>query len=361
MELSFPKSSRVASRASRLVSQEVEKEQMTTDISGQKCLESLKSLSQGGLLAKMCEALLVSKTAWYSRQCALTWKVKVTKYKRSIFQLSASAHRTKENEFGLWRTPDAVSGGSNLPGIQKALDQGHLKRPSGQQIQVRLQDQVKEPRLWPTPKVSGQENLDTLIKRKGLRQATQHNLTAAAQMWPTPTQGMWKQDVNDKGEYAKRIQKKGNQIMLPAAVKLWPTPRAKEPGRTTKGYGRGLAELVEGKEQLEPKKMWPTPTTMDHVKRKGMRPSRAATNRKTGYLSEMVMMWPTPTVNDSKNNAGPSQFKRKGTNLNVAVAKAGETSGTLNPTWVEWLMGYPAEYTDLKDWETLSSRKSRKK
>jgi hypothetical protein len=252
--------------------------------------------------------------------------VKVTKYKRSIFQLSASAHRTKENEFGLWRTPDAVSGGSNLPGIQKALDQGHLKRPSGQQIQVRLQDQVKEPRLWPTPKVSGQENLDTLIKRKGLRQATQHNLTAAAQMWPTPTQGMWKQDVNDKGEYAKRIQKKGNQIMLPAAVKLWPTPRAKEPGRTTKGYGRGLAELVEGKEQLESKKMWPT-----------------------------------PTVNDSKNNAGPSQFKRKGTNLNVAVAKAGETSGTLNPTWVEWLMGYPAEYTDLKDWETLSSRKSRKK
>ena len=35
--------------------------------------------------------------------------------------------------------------------------------------------------------------------------------------------------------------------------------------------------------------------------------------------------------------------------------------GTLNPTWVEWLMGYPAGYTDLKDWEILSSRKSRKK
>ena len=31
------------------------------------------------------------------------------------------------------------------------------------------------------------------------------------------------------------------------------------------------------------------------------------------------------------------------------------------PTWVEWLMGYPAGYTDLKDWEILSSRKSRKK
>jgi DNA (cytosine-5)-methyltransferase 1 len=51
----------------------------------------------------------------------------------------------------MWRTPDAAAGGSNLPGIQKALDEGHLKRPSGQQIQIRLQDQVKEPRLWPTP------------------------------------------------------------------------------------------------------------------------------------------------------------------------------------------------------------------
>ena len=36
--------------------------------------------------------------------------------------------------------------------------------------------------------------------------------------------------------------------------KFYPTPRANEPGRTTKGYGRGLAELMEGKEQVEPKK-----------------------------------------------------------------------------------------------------------
>ena len=35
--------------------------------------------------------------------------------------------------------------------------------------------------------------------------------------------------------------------------------------------------------------------------------------------------------------------------------------GSLNPTWVEWLMGYPTEYTVLKDWATPSSRKSRQK
>jgi DNA-cytosine methyltransferase len=44
-----------------------------------------------------------------------------------------------------------------------------------------------------------------------------------------------------------------------------------------------------------------------------------------------------------------------------SVSGEGTWWHTLNPTWVEWLMGYPAEYTDLKDWEILSSRKSRKK
>ena len=51
----------------------------------------------------------------------------------------------------MWRTPDAAAGGGNLPGIKRALDRGHLNRPSGHRIQIRLEDQVREPRLWPTP------------------------------------------------------------------------------------------------------------------------------------------------------------------------------------------------------------------
>ena len=102
-------------------------------------------------MEKTCEILLTSKTAWYSKMCALIWKEKVTKSGRSIFQLHLLVPHTKEKEFGFWRTPDAASGGSNLPGIKKALDQGHMKRPSGHSIHLRLEDQVKEPRLWPTP------------------------------------------------------------------------------------------------------------------------------------------------------------------------------------------------------------------
>jgi len=53
---------------------------------------------------------------------------------------------------------------------------------------------------------------------------------------------------------------------------------------------------------------YPTPSTMDYINRKHMRPSRAATNRKTGYLSEAV-------------------------------------PGELNPDWIEWLMGLPIGWT----------------
>ena len=153
------------------------------DTSGQKCLDLSKSSDPLGSLEKTLVDTLNSVSTPYLR----TWRVKVTPQGRLVFQLLASVQTTKEKESGLWRTPDAVAGGSNLPGIKKALDSGHLKRPSGQPIQVRLQDQVREPRLWPTPRVKGDENLDTLIKRKGINKAVQHNLKAAVQMWPTPT------------------------------------------------------------------------------------------------------------------------------------------------------------------------------
>jgi hypothetical protein len=60
-------------------------------------------------------------------------------------------------------------------------------------------------------------------------------------------------------------------------------------------------------------------------------------------------MWPTPTVNDSKNNGGKAQYNRmsngkpRGLDLNAKIG------GALNPMWVEWLMGYPIGWTDLKD------------
>ena len=56
--------------------------------------------------------------------------------------------------------------------------------------------------------------------------------------------------------------------------------------------------------------------------------------------------WPTPTAHDAKDSGtAPSEGLRKSPCL---AFKAG---GKLNPMWVEWLIGWPLGWTDLKPLE----------
>lgn len=70
----------------------------------------------------------------------------------------------------------------------------------------------------------------------------------------------------------------------------------------------------------------PTPTVCGNYNRKG-----ASRNSGDG-LATAVMRIPTPTVNPSKNSPTPSQMRRN----------------SLNPEWVEWLMGWPPGWTKLR-------------
>ena len=62
-------------------------------------------------------------------------------------------------------------------------------------------------------------------------------------------------------------------------------------------------------------------------------------------LAGAVMKWPTPTAHNAKETNAPSEAKRNEPTL------ASRVGGTLNPTWVEWLMGWPLGWTDLKPLE----------
>ena len=175
------------SHANRSVSQVNKKGEMTTDISGQKCLDSLKKSNPSSLLERMCKDLLTSKTAWSSDRCKMTWKVKVSKSNVSLYQLQASVLGTKDLESGLWATPNTMD---YLPprsaaGTKKLME-GHRK---GRTKPSNLREQVdpETMRMYPTPRSSGQEDAETLIKRKGEKAASQHNLTAHMQMFPTPS------------------------------------------------------------------------------------------------------------------------------------------------------------------------------
>lgn len=88
---------------------------------------------------------------------------------------------------------------------------------------------------------------------------------------------------------------------------------------------------------------WPTPKANDAEKRGNFDTS----NPRNG-LPAAAKAWPTPTVNDSKNcTLPPSQVKHD--NIPGALLRDGEKAGgQLNPTWVEWLMGWPLGWTDLK-------------
>jgi len=108
----------------------------------------------------------------------------------------------------------------------------------------------------------------------------------------------------------------------------------------------GLARLVQ---------MWPTPTSSTGGANHNS-PSTLAGKRYTMNLTGAVQLnpvqqkWGTPKAQDSRHAL---RDRGKG-NLGEQVSGL-HNGGKLNPTWVEWLMGWPLGWTDLKPLETDKS------
>ena len=100
--------------------------------------------------------------------------------------------------------------------------------------------------------------------------------------------------------------------------------------------------------------LWPTPRASEAMA--NGRPGRPDADAR---LEDVVANWPTPQARDSTNRAGqPHRYLvEKRYNLQDALA-AREIRGSLNPTWVEWLMGFPLGWTDLEASATQPSRKT---
>ena len=142
----------VDSLVSHTASQASDSAKKTSDIFGRKCLGLLEKYGRGGLLERMFAGYLVGMKGWYSKRCALTWKVKDTKSKRLLFQLQASALRTEEKEFGLLPTPRTadVEGGL-VNNVQMDGTSYYRENAQGVRWGVKLRD-VVENGLLPTPK-----------------------------------------------------------------------------------------------------------------------------------------------------------------------------------------------------------------
>lgn len=95
--------------------------------------------------------------------------------------------------------------------------------------------------------------------------------------------------------------------------------------------------------------MWPTPHANCST-------GAGRQGRKGGpNLQTAVTMWPTPTARDYKDGTAESCANVP---VNALLGRAvhqnpqPQQSGSLNPAWVEWLMGFPEGWTDCEDSET---------
>jgi hypothetical protein len=120
----------------------------------------------------------------------------------------------------------------------------------------------------------------------------------------------------------------------------WPTPTASTGGANhstkavqEKGHGINLLGAVM---------KWPTPQASDHRPRATFASTQRRMEKGKQISLEAKVKWTTPTAHMAKETNAPSEHLR---NTPTLTAQAG---GSLNPTWVEWLMGWPLGWTDLK-------------
>jgi hypothetical protein len=76
-------------------------------------------------------------------------------------------------------------------------------------------------------------------------------------------------------------------------------------------------------------------------------------------LHVAVALWPTMTARDFRSPGTPARLVRAQHESSRGQPLTEMVGGQLNPTWVEWLMGYPLGWTVLEDSAIASCRRSR--
>jgi C-5 cytosine-specific DNA methylase len=173
--------------------------------------------------------------------------------------------------------------------------------------------------------------------------------------WPTPTASQMPSEGSilqyrrlvDNGVLT--MEEAEGMLMAslnPPRMKKW-TPNNETffhtPNTTGLDGGSNSRKALKKRMADTPSGNWPTPTCADIYTDKMKSTQQSENSMHSVSLSQAVQKWPTPLSSEYKGN---QQMRDKHQNGLTAIV-----GGQLNPMWVEWLMGWPIGWTDLKPLE----------
>ena len=122
--------------------------------------------------------------------------------------------------------------------------------------------------------------------------------------------------------------------------------------------GRLLFRLVPQMPDTEETEygLWPTPKVLQRDRTKTRSEMRGRGKRENGEERIGLDNALADAIAREHTGAQPEYSGQNAGQRNVGSER--RVGGKLNPNWVEWLMGYPIGWTDLKDSATPSCRKS---
>ena len=220
---------------------------------------------------------------------------------------------------------------------------------------------------WPTPcaqedQKSPEAHMAMKRRMKGGPRNTITSLTVLVKAWPTPR-------ANEST--GKCVHGQGG-LDLQTEVAFWATPTTED------AKGRGYTYDKGNHDKPRPSltgQVWATPTSRDH--KDGANPSEnVKTNSLLGRQAPRSMnggtpssistpnsprQWMTPKASDGVFASPRTSDRPKEMSTHLQTQSQTVTGHLrLNPSFVEWLMGFPIGWTVLEPSETQSFRKSRK-
>ena len=162
---------------------------------------------------------------------------------------------------------------------------------------------------------------------------------------PTPTSSDYKDQPTSKSWKAKGAinYKLSNPEIRAKWVNKTPDNENFFHTPNTTGMDGGSNSRKALKKRME---FWPTPVHSEA--RQGLQIRRDGKKGTQQSLTTAVMTWPTPRTAGMCGGSGSWDLLNKNTTVEEARLMGAGNGGQLNPTWVEWLMGWPVGWTDLK-------------